>query len=106
MEDVKWHQRAKINWFKAGDRNTQYFRVWANQRRRSNFIGSIKDMEGQTWTRPKEMGQAFHHYFQKLFEAKGVEGIDACISTMNARVSLDENSLLTTDFSSEEINAT
>jgi hypothetical protein len=25
---------------------------------------------------------------------------------MNARVSLDENSLLTTDFSSEEINAT
>ncbi len=25
MEEVKWRQRAKRNWFQGGDCNTQYF---------------------------------------------------------------------------------
>lgn len=49
MEYVKWWQRAKRNWFKDGDRNTQFFHAWANQHRRSNFIGSIKNLDGHLW---------------------------------------------------------
>jgi hypothetical protein len=49
MEDMKWRQRAKINWFKNGDRNTQYFHAWANQRCRFNLIGSIQDLERHVW---------------------------------------------------------
>jgi hypothetical protein len=29
-EDLKWKQRAKQNWYRNGDRNTQYFHHWAN----------------------------------------------------------------------------
>jgi hypothetical protein len=63
MEDIKWCQRAKRHWFKDGDRNTQYFHAWANQRRRSNQIGSTKDLEGQVWTQPEEIDRAFTLYF-------------------------------------------
>ena len=29
-EDLRWKQWAKQNWYKNGDRNTQYFHAWAN----------------------------------------------------------------------------
>jgi hypothetical protein len=32
QEDLRWKQRAKQNWYKNGDQNTQYFHAWANQR--------------------------------------------------------------------------
>jgi hypothetical protein len=55
MEDTKWHQRAMCNWLQAGDRNTQYFHAWANQRRRFNFIGSVRDLEGHLCQKSKEI---------------------------------------------------
>jgi len=64
MEDMKWRQRAKRNWFVGGDRNTQFFHSWANQRRRSNFIGSTKDMAGMEWSTLEQIGEAFKGYFQ------------------------------------------
>lgn len=30
MEDLRWRQRAKRNWYQHGDRNTQFFHAWAN----------------------------------------------------------------------------
>jgi hypothetical protein len=59
MEDMKWKQRAKRNWFSQGDRNTQFFHAWANFRRKKNRIGSIVDTEGTLWSKPEEVGGAF-----------------------------------------------
>jgi len=104
MEDVKWRQRAKTNWFIKGDRNTQFFHAWANQRRRSNFIGSIRDLEGHEWTRPEEVGNAFTRYFQNLFETEGVTGIEECTSAVQVRVKPELNAMLTSEFTHEEVN--
>lgn len=30
MEDIRWRQRAKRNWFQRGDQNTKFFHAWAN----------------------------------------------------------------------------
>jgi hypothetical protein len=32
-EDMKWKQRAKQSWYKAGDRNIPFYHAWANHRR-------------------------------------------------------------------------
>ncbi|XP_062152046.1 uncharacterized protein LOC133860461 [Alnus glutinosa] len=64
MEDMKWRQRTKRNWFNNGDRNTEYFHAWAYQRHRSNFIGSIQDLEGHVWNQPEEVGRAFTRFFK------------------------------------------
>jgi len=31
MEDLRWRQREKRNWYQKGDKKTQYFHAWANQ---------------------------------------------------------------------------
>jgi hypothetical protein len=49
QEDLCWKQRAKQNWYKNGDRNTQYFHAWANQRRRTNRIQKVRDIARREW---------------------------------------------------------
>lgn len=53
-EDVRWKQRAKQNWYRHGDRNTQFFHAWANHRRRINSIRSITNAQGRTCTTKKK----------------------------------------------------
>lgn len=64
IEDIWWKQRAKRNWYRQGDKNTQYFHAWANQRRRKSHISKIQDLEGAVWSQQEEIGSAFSNYFQ------------------------------------------
>lgn len=43
QEDMRWRQRTKSNWYKLGDRNTRYFHLCANQRKKRNFISQVRD---------------------------------------------------------------
>jgi hypothetical protein len=52
QEDLKWRQRAKMDWFKFGDRNSKFFHACANQRRKANNIDHIHD-EGGFYGRPR-----------------------------------------------------
>jgi len=104
MEDLKWRQRAKRNWFAGGDRNTQFFHAWANQRRRTNFIGSIIDVAGQKWNTAEEVGAAFTGYFQELYTTDGVEGVADCTEVVTARVPPAQNDMLLAVFLADEID--
>jgi len=104
VEDIIWKQRAKRNWYKLGDRNTQYFHAWANQRRRQNHIGSITDLEGNSWTLQQDIGEAFTRYYQNLFTSEGAAAIEDCISSVQARVPPVMNEMLTEVFTPEEVN--
>jgi len=105
MEDIRWRQRAKRNWYVQGDRNTQYFHAWANQRRKSNGIVAVTDQEGRKWTKRDDIGSAFAKYYQNLFSTEGVVGIDECLSSVSTRVSPAMNELLSGDFSPDEVNS-
>jgi hypothetical protein len=85
-KDLRWKQWAKQNWYKSGDRNTQYFHTWANQRRRINRIQKVRDTGGREWQHPSEVFQAFLHYYQELFTLGGAQEIDDCLGGLECRV--------------------
>ncbi|KAK8601718.1 hypothetical protein V6N12_051546 [Hibiscus sabdariffa] len=58
-EERHWHQRARVNWIKYGDRNTKFFHATTIQRFRQNVIVTIKDEAGN-WI---EEEQIIHSIF-------------------------------------------
>lgn len=104
MEDIRWRQRAKRNWYAHGDRNTQYFHTWANQRRRQNYIGSIKDDDGRVWSEQEGIGRAFSMYYQKLLTSSGRDDTVVCLAAVQARVPPHMMELLTTTLTYEEVD--
>jgi hypothetical protein len=102
-EDVKWKQRAKQNWYRDGDRNTQYFHSWANHRRKINGIHQIAVEEGRLWSSRQEVGEAFATYFDKLFTTQAPSRIQVSLQHMEARVTPEMNSQLLLPFVDEEV---
>ena len=104
QEDLRWKQRAKQNWYKSGDRNTQYFHAWANQRRRINRIQKVCDTRGREWQHPSEVSQAFLHYYQELFTSGGAQEVEACLGGLKCRVTIAMNQALCCEFTKSEVD--
>lgn len=52
QEDLKWRQRAKVEWLWNRDRNTNFFHACASQRNRRNHIRLIVDGNGRSCPQP------------------------------------------------------
>jgi endonuclease/exonuclease/phosphatase family metal-dependent hydrolase len=104
QEDLRWKQRAKQNWYKNGDRNTQYFHAWANQRRRLNRIQKVRDTNGREWKHPSEVPQVFIHYYHDLFQSGGAQEIEACLDGLESRVTAEMNQNLCREFTEIEVD--
>jgi hypothetical protein len=98
QQDLRWKQWAKQNWYKNGDRNTQYFHAWANQRKRINKIHKVHDTDGREWQHPSEVPQVFLHYYQELFNLGGAHGIEACVEGLESHVTAEMNQALCHEF--------
>jgi ribonuclease HI len=102
-EDVKWKQRAKQSWYNHGDRNTSFFHAWASHRRKVNKIEKIIDEDGREWKKQHEIGEAFANFFQQLFSASNVNGVENCVAGLEARVTEDMNTSLLRNFTMVEV---
>ncbi|KAF5452148.1 hypothetical protein F2P56_027178 [Juglans regia] len=105
IEDLKWKQRAKLNWYQLGDRNTKFFHNCANQRRRKNAIKVIHDEQNRRLSSPSEMEGVFNRYFQKLFTSSepSKDEITNCLKNVEPRVSNEMNVNLTRSFTRLEV---
>jgi hypothetical protein len=67
QEDTHLRQRAKVEWLKAGDKNSKFFHACIAQRRRANQIGCITDETGAVFSSTETIKAAFINYFKGLF---------------------------------------
>lgn len=76
-----------------GDKNTNFYHFFANQRRKNNIINQLKDSSGRLATSQSDFSDIFLHYFFKLFTSSNPMEIEACIQTIQSCVSIDQNQI-------------
>ncbi|KAK9002767.1 hypothetical protein V6N11_060348 [Hibiscus sabdariffa] len=66
-EEKYWHQRARLNWLKLGDRNSKFFHATTIQNRRRNAIMKIRLHSG-AWIEGEEViAEHLQNHFGRLF---------------------------------------
>jgi hypothetical protein len=104
QEELKWKQRAKVNWLQNGDRNTKFFHAYANQRKKRNQISKIIDKDGRLCSSKEDIEEAFISFFKELFTASQHLEVEPCTISLVQKVSPDMNRKLLSSFTQEEIS--
>lgn len=104
QEELKWQQRAKVNWLQHGDRNSKYFHAAATQKNRRSRILEIQDISGQRCTTKEAIEEAFVSYFQELFIGGTQLEVDQCIQALDKKVTDSMNDNLVAEVTVEEIS--
>ncbi|XP_040987704.1 uncharacterized protein LOC121235426 [Juglans microcarpa x Juglans regia] len=104
-EDVKWKQRAKVNWYQLGDKNTKFFHSCANERRKNNIIQMIVDEQNREYTSQEGLEGVFKIFFDKLFASSDLRScdIEECLNSLKPCVTNSMNDQLFKAFTREEI---
>jgi hypothetical protein len=102
-EELSWLQRSRVDWLRAGDRNTKYFHRRASRRQQKNKIRNLKRPDGTVTTDCEEMEQLATCFFQNLFTKDASVTASVVIDLLQAKVDDQMNESLTAPFSEKEI---
>ncbi|XP_059436777.1 uncharacterized protein LOC132169841 [Corylus avellana] len=105
LEELKWKQRARVEWLRNGDKNTRFFHACANQRRKSNSIRMVCDLAGNYMETQEAIGDAFVDYFRELFTSGRSDCMEECLGAIDRRITDDMNMRLLRPFTEEEVLA-
>ena len=103
QEEIYWVQRARANWLKHGDRNTNFFHQYATSRRRRNMIKGLVDEHGVRHEDAEHMNMMVKEFFTNLFTSEVHEVDQEVLRDVNRRVTTDMNHILLAPFSREEV---
>ncbi|XP_026377624.1 uncharacterized protein LOC113271914 [Papaver somniferum] len=96
-------QKARVNWIKYGDANTCFFHTSIKLRQATNSITELENDAGAIVTDQKEIASMLINYFSSKFSEHTVEISDTILNVIPQVISDDENSLLASIPSMEEI---
>ena len=68
MEEIKWRQRSRINWLKAGDRNTKFFHCMATAKKRRNGLSHLM-VDGNMVSDKGEICDIVIAFYDKLYSS-------------------------------------
>jgi hypothetical protein len=104
MEETKAKQRSREKFILEGDRNTAYFHVVANQRRRKKMIQILDGPHGPVIETKDMIGIAMDYYKNLFgFEDRPDIRLKPDFFSDDEKVKVDENEMLSRSFSEEEI---
>jgi hypothetical protein len=102
-EELWWGQRSRALWLQHGDKNTKFFHMKANQRRKKNKIDSISDSNGQLQYEEDKIEQIFVDQFQNLFSSRETFNIPEIVEVVKGRITADMHQHLSEEFTKEEV---
>lgn len=103
LEDLKWRQRAKCNWYKLEEKNTKFFHACASQRNKKNSIKSMVDSDQLESVDP--IVEAFQKHYKHVFSSTNPSTVElaTCLQVMLPRVTNETNGKLLKEFTREEV---
>ncbi|XP_056859988.1 uncharacterized protein LOC130508476 [Raphanus sativus] len=102
-EELFWWQKSRMNWLRAGDRNTKYFHAVTKNRRAQNMIKSLIDDIGNEWFADEDLGKVAEQYFNFLFSSEDVGAELAVWSELPPVLTATQNETLMKPISREEV---
>jgi hypothetical protein len=102
-EEIMFRQRSRIDWLKAGDKNTRFFQNRASHRRRKNTIRYLRGVDGQRITTDEGMRALARSFYENLYSSKGANNVNAILDNVETLVSDDMNSKLVAQVTDEEV---
>ena len=102
-EEMLWHQRSKIHWYKEGDKNTKNFHVKAMNRRMKNTIMRLWSEDGR-WCDDKEsISTTAVAYFQNIYTTTSLSCIEEITRAIPMRITREMNEKLIRPYTGEEV---
>ncbi|KAA3477692.1 reverse transcriptase [Gossypium australe] len=102
-KELQWEQRARVNWIKDGDRNTNFFHKMASLRHYRNKLPELVDANGIRRSEPAEMIKVASDFFEDLFTASEMGRDDYLFSLVEKKVTDGMNDYLLKDFTDEDV---
>ncbi|KAL4334370.1 hypothetical protein GQ457_07G017230 [Hibiscus cannabinus] len=102
-EEIYWEQRARANWLRNGDRNTNFFHRYASQRRRCKRIDGLVTEDGAFHDNMDEVRNIAVSYFSKLFTTSGTSDPITILDGISCSIDHTMNQTLMAAFTRDDI---
>jgi hypothetical protein len=102
-QEAFWQEKARLNWQLEGDKNTKYFHMKANLRRKRNRIDSIRDPQGNVQHEEEKIEQVFLEHFQNLFTCQNTYNIHDTVKVVKGKITPDMHKDLSEEFTRAEV---
>ena len=83
-----WRQRARLNWFQGGDRNTNFFHAKASLRQRKNLIEGLMDANGIWQEDEGKIEEIVVEYYNNLFTSSSPSDFSELLQAIQPKVTL------------------
>jgi hypothetical protein len=77
QEEILWRQKSRVQWLKAGEKNTKFFHKSTITHRNHNIILKIRDEEGKELESHKEIEKSLVQHFQDIAKEPEVDRSEA-----------------------------
>ena len=103
VEETKWHQRSRVQWYQKGDRNTRFFHHKASQHKKKNGINGLWDKEGKWCEGMGGIANVATNYFKQLFTTSSPTRDNEVEKLIPRKITEEMNEHLTKEFHKKEI---
>lgn len=102
QKEISRRQRSKQLWLQVGEKNTKYFHVSCNKRKRNNHIQKLKNADGDWVDWSSGLQELIKEYFQQLFTENQTQG-DVVLNCISKTVSEQQNMELLSAVTEKEV---